>query len=114
MDTVSSAAGLLASPIDPTEEARLLHQSDTDLEGTLLASPHQYKEITELTDKSSKTNFWYFSRHLHPRATEKTFWSCKEEEEREVKTSPLHCGGIGRGSCFDLNSTHGAEGRTSS
>ena len=37
-DTDSSAMGALASPIDPAEERRLLNQSDTDLEGTLMAS----------------------------------------------------------------------------
>jgi len=30
--------GALASPIDPAEERRLLNQSDTDLEGTLMAT----------------------------------------------------------------------------
>ena len=38
-ETDSSAAGPLSSPMDPTEEARLLHQSDSDLEGTLGVTP---------------------------------------------------------------------------
>jgi len=37
-DTDSSAMGALTSPTDPAEERRLLNQSDTDLEGTLMAT----------------------------------------------------------------------------